>query len=189
LGAEGIEFSHLFPRFPGISHLFPLKFFCAKRSLEPVWEMEWWSFGVLGSKAPGGGACGWRTRIFAGKSAGCCAKVREVSRKFAQIRAVVTRCYALLRVRACLKTMKAAVFFENPPGGGSFARGRRWLGRYSPLRGCSDLAALATAKIPRPSTLPSFQAGSRPFFPRRPRNEENRNGRGSVSACQARGLG
>jgi hypothetical protein len=51
-------------------------------------------------------------------------------------------------------------FAENPPGGGSFARGRRWLGRYSPLRGCSDLAALATAKILRRSTPRSFQTGS-----------------------------
>jgi hypothetical protein len=52
-------------------------------------------------------------------------------------------------------------FAENPPGGGSFARGRRWLGRYSLLRGCSDLAALATAKIPRRSTPRNFQTGSK----------------------------
>ena len=45
-------------------------------------------------------------------------------------------------------------------GGGSFACGRRWLGRYSPLRGCADLAAWATAKIPRRSTPRSFQTGS-----------------------------
>jgi hypothetical protein len=51
-------------------------------------------------------------------------------------------------------------FAENPPGAGSFARGQRWLGRYSPLRGCSDLAALATAKIPRRSIPGSFQTGS-----------------------------
>jgi hypothetical protein len=57
-----------------------------------------------------------------------------------------------------------AVFSENPPGGGSFARGRCWLGRYSPLRGCSDLAALATVKIPRRSIPRSFQKGSRLFF-------------------------
>jgi len=38
---------------------------------------------------------------------------------------------------------------ENPPGGGSFVRGLCWLVPYSPLRGCSELAALATAKIPR----------------------------------------
>ena len=49
---------------------------------------------------------------------------------------------------------------ENPPGGGSFARGLRWLGRYSPLRGCSDLAVLATAKIPRRSAVRNFQTGS-----------------------------
>ena len=53
-------------------------------------------------------------------------------------------------------------FAENPPGDGSFARGRRWLGRYSTLRGCSDLAALATAKILRRSTPRSFQTGSNP---------------------------
>jgi hypothetical protein len=55
-------------------------------------------------------------------------------------------------------------FAENPPGGGSFARGQRWLGRYSPLRGCSDLAALATAKILRRSTPRSFQTGSERDF-------------------------
>ena len=33
-----------------------------------------------------------------GAGAGKCAKLRDVSRKFAQIKAVVTRCYALLRV-------------------------------------------------------------------------------------------
>ncbi len=49
---------------------------------------------------------------------------------------------------------------ENPPGGGSFVRGRRWLVPYSPLRGCSELAALATAKIPRRSAPRSFQTGS-----------------------------
>src|SRR6266700_3703259 len=32
---------------------------------------------------------------------------------------------------------------EYPPGGGSFARGRRWLVPYSPLRGCAELAATA----------------------------------------------
>ena len=34
----------------------------------------------------------------------CCAMLRESSRKFAQIRAVVTRCYALLRVGLFLTT-------------------------------------------------------------------------------------
>src|SRR6267143_3972572 len=52
------------------------------------------------------------------------------------------------------------LFPENPPGGGSFVRGRRWLVPYSPLRGCSEFAALATAKIPRRSAPRSFQAGS-----------------------------
>jgi len=89
---------------------------------------------------------------------------QKIPRFYAQIRPVFTRFYAFLRVGACFKTMKGAVFFENPPGGRSFGRGRRWLSRYSPLRGCSDLAALATAKISRRSTLLSFQAGSRLFF-------------------------
>jgi hypothetical protein len=57
-------------------------------------------------------------------------------------------------------TQPAGLFLENPPGGGSFVRGLRWLGRYRPLRGCSSLAALATAKIPRRRTPRSFQPGS-----------------------------
>jgi len=52
-------------------------------------------------------------------------------------------------------------FCENPPGGGSFVRGLRWLTRHSPLRGCSGLAALATAKIPRRRTPRNFQTGSK----------------------------
>jgi hypothetical protein len=62
-------------------------------------------------------------------------------------------------------TKPTGLFLENPAGGGSFARGRRWLGRHSPLRGCSwqvrrTLAALATAKIPRRRTPRNFQTGS-----------------------------
>jgi acetyl esterase/lipase len=37
---------------------------------------------------------------------------------------------------------------------------RRWLGRNSPLRGCSSLAALAKPKIPSRSSLCNFQKGS-----------------------------
>ena len=48
---------------------------------------------------------------------------------------------------------------ENPAGGGSFVRGRRWLGLYSPLRERSGLAALHTDKIPRRSTPRNFQTG------------------------------
>ena len=48
----------------------------------------------------------------------------------------------------------------NPPGGGSFVRSRRCLGRYSPLRGCSGLAALAATKIPRRRTPRNSQSGS-----------------------------
>ena len=51
---------------------------------------------------------------------------------------------------------------ENPPGGRSFARGLRWLGPYSPLRGCAGLAALSTAKIPCRRTPFNFQTGSEP---------------------------
>ena len=57
-------------------------------------------------------------------------------------------------------TKPGGLFLENPPGGGSFVRGLRWLGRHSPLRGCSGLAALATAKIPRRRTPRNFQTGS-----------------------------
>src|SRR6266568_6522896 len=53
------------------------------------------------------------------------------------------------------------LFPENPPGGGSFVRGRRWLVPYSPLRALrAAKAALATAKIPRRSAPRSFQTGS-----------------------------
>jgi len=51
-------------------------------------------------------------------------------------------------------TKPAGLFRENPSGGGSFAGGLRWLGRYSPLCGCSGLAALAAAKISRRRTRP-----------------------------------
>jgi hypothetical protein len=51
---------------------------------------------------------------------------------------------------------------ENPAGGGAFGRGRRCLGRHSPLRGCSGLAALATAKIPRRRPPLNFRIGSKP---------------------------
>src|SRR5580693_7963901 len=49
---------------------------------------------------------------------------------------------------------------ENPPGGESFACGRRWLVPYSPLRGCLELAALATGKILRRRHPPNFKTGS-----------------------------
>src|SRR5882724_5929458 len=58
---------------------------------------------------------------------------------------------------------------ENPPGGGSFARGRRWLAPYSPLRGCSELAALATTKIPRRRPPANFKTGSWQCFQGLPR--------------------
>ena len=57
-------------------------------------------------------------------------------------------------------TKPGGLFRENPSGGGSFADSPRWLGRHSPLRGCSGLAALAAAKIPRRRTPRSFQTGS-----------------------------
>ena len=57
-------------------------------------------------------------------------------------------------------TKPDGLFRENPPGGGSFVCGLRWLGRHSPLRGCCGLAALAAAKIPRRRTPRNFQTGS-----------------------------
>src|SRR5437899_1942770 len=56
--------------------------------------------------------------------------------------------------------MQPSLCRENPPGGGSFVRGRRWLVPYSPLRGCAELAALATGKIPRRRPPANFKAGS-----------------------------
>src|SRR5215469_15129903 len=46
-------------------------------------------------------------------------------------------------------TKPGGLLRENPPGGASFVRGQRWLVAYPDLsgRGCSQLAALATAKI------------------------------------------
>src|SRR6185436_8069025 len=58
-------------------------------------------------------------------------------------------------------TTPVSLFCENPPGGGSFAFGLRWLERYSPLRGCSALTALSKAKIPSRRTPRSFQTGSK----------------------------
>src|SRR5437870_3495171 len=58
-------------------------------------------------------------------------------------------------------TKPGSLFRENPKGGESFARGLRWLGRHSPLRGCSGLAALAPAKILRRRTPRNFQTGSK----------------------------
>ncbi len=64
-------------------------------------------------------------------------------------------------------TKPAGLSPETPAGGGSFARGQRWLIRHSPLRGMasaartSGFAALATAKIPRRRTPRNFQIGSR----------------------------
>src|SRR6266498_4898557 len=62
-------------------------------------------------------------------------------------------------------TKPAGLVRENPPSGGSFACGQRWLGCYSPLRGCSGLAALAAAKIPRRRTPRNFQTGSKVSLP------------------------
>src|SRR5258708_4847713 len=48
-------------------------------------------------------------------------------------------------------TKPSGLLPENPPGGRSYVRGRRWLAPYNPLRGCSvpvrkHLAAFAPAK-------------------------------------------
>ena len=44
--------------------------------------------------------------------------------------------------------------------GASIGVGRRWLGPYSPLRGCADLTVLATAKIHCRRPTLNFQTGS-----------------------------
>jgi len=107
--------SRLFPRFPGISHLFPLNFyFMTKRSkISPQRRGDaevnakycGKNYGFFGFPSPPRDGC--PMELFAArnvvakvrKSSDCFTKLRESSRKFAQIRAVVTRCYALLRVR------------------------------------------------------------------------------------------
>ena len=75
-----------------------------RRDAKPRGVRNWngkWSAGVLEAKAAGSDERGGRgymrkkVRIVTRKSA----KVHESPRKFAQIRAEVTRCYALLRVR------------------------------------------------------------------------------------------
>lgn len=62
-------------------------------------------------------------------------------------------------------TKPAGLLFENPSGDGSVGPGLRWLGRYSPLRGCAGLAALAQPKIPRRRTPSNFQTGSQTSRP------------------------
>ena len=59
--------------------------------------------------------------------------------------------------------MPGGLFRENPPGGGPFACGLRWLSPYSPLRGCADFAASPTAKIPYRRTPFNFQTRSKSF--------------------------
>ena len=127
---SGWCFSHLFPRFPGISHLFPLNFyFMTKRSkispqprklsgssirrrgdAEVNAKFCGKNYGFFGFPSPPRDGC--PMELFAArnvvakvrKSSDCFTKLRESSRKFAQIRAVVTRCYALLRVGLFLTT-------------------------------------------------------------------------------------
>jgi hypothetical protein len=55
-------------------------------------------------------------------------------------------------------------FARKPSGGRSFVFVRRWLGRHSPLRGCTFLAALAKTKISRRSAPWNFQTGSKRFL-------------------------
>jgi len=57
-------------------------------------------------------------------------------------------------------TKPEGLWRENPPGGRSFGRSRRWLGPPSPLRGLAGLAVSAAAKIPFRGTPPIFQTGS-----------------------------
>ncbi len=86
-------FSQHFPPFPTFSH-----FIFILWPSGAGWEMEGWIIAAVGG-AEWEDAAG-RGRIYAGKSADCCAKVHESSRKFAQNRPVNPRCYALLRVGA-----------------------------------------------------------------------------------------
>ncbi len=73
-------------------------------------------------------------------------------------------------------TKPAGLFLENPSGDGSFGLGLCWLGRYSPLRGCTGLAALAQPKIPRRRTPSNFQTGSEAEFGRNRRHANPRKG-------------
>ena len=57
--------------------------------------------------------------------------------------------------KACLARL------DNPPGGGAFGCALRWLIPHSPLRGCSELAASLTAKIPSRRPSPIFQTDSK----------------------------
>src|SRR5215469_17930509 len=59
-------------------------------------------------------------------------------------------------------TKPGGLLRENPPGGASFVRGRRWLVAYPDLsgRGCSQLAVLATAKIRCRRPTFNFETGS-----------------------------
>ena len=86
-------FSRLFPHLPGFSRII----FFARPS------------GQAGLGSPSGRAMGKHgVRIFAGKVTDFYALLREVSRKFAQIRAVFTRFYAFLRVATIFR--KLAIF-------------------------------------------------------------------------------
>jgi hypothetical protein len=91
-------FSRLFAAFPGFSHLFPHQFFSGSKIRQKV-----------------------RRRTFAGKVTDFYAKLREVSRKFAQIRAVVTRFYAFLRVGPILDA--------------NFANEREFVNEYAGISG------------------------------------------------------
>src|SRR5882724_10262701 len=87
-------FSHLFPPFRSISHLFPpfptSFLFYGQAERVGKWSVglsERWGDRSGKTRRAGG-------RIYAGKSADCCAKVHESSRKFAQYRPVNPRCLA-----------------------------------------------------------------------------------------------
>ena len=121
-------FSHLFPPFPGISHLFPLDFyFMTKRSkispqprklsgssirrrgdAEVNAKFCGKNYGFFGFPSPPRDGCPnevVRPRNVVAKvreSSDCFTKVREGSRKFAQIRAVNPRLFGLLRGRPIL---------------------------------------------------------------------------------------
>ncbi len=112
--------SRLFAPFPGISHLFPLDFFRAHK-ISRKGMNQGIGQGIVRPRQGRTGlaalfrglsptaihvqATSWRGKVR--KSSDCFTKLRDVSRKFAQIRPVNPRCYALLRVGPIFSIRKA----------------------------------------------------------------------------------
>ena len=117
------------------------------------WAIELCPFGAMRT-VPGNCTTQWFSGIRA------CLKIRRgpVPEETAGGRGATSEHTAEVCERGATKS--AGRFRGNPPGGGSFGRGRRWLGPHRPLRVCSALAALATTKIPSRRTPSNFQTGS-----------------------------